>query len=66
MREQLDLLKSRFAGNEHDSSVLNEIIVDVNSLFENMRTIDLISITTSLRKAAIKQIIDNAINHEKF
>ena len=57
--ERIDQLKNRFLQNKYDSTMLNETIPEINNVQNNANALDLSKTTTSLRKAVIKQIIEN-------
>ena len=59
LTEQIEQLKDRCLQNKYDSTILNEIITQINTMQNNANAPDLTKAITSLRKAIVKQISEN-------
>ena len=59
LSEQIEQLKERCLQNKHDSTILNEIIKQINAIQNNANAPDLTKALISLRKAILKHIIEN-------
>ena len=57
--EQIQLLKDSCSQNKCDSSVLNELTTQANNMQNEVNASDAIMSLTSLRKATIRQTIEN-------
>ena len=60
LTDQIEQLKNRYLQNKYESTILNEIITQINAMQNNANAppFDVMAIT-SLRKVIVKQIIEN-------
>ena len=59
LTEQIEQLKERYSKNKCDSSILNELTTQANNMQNEVNASDVTMLLTSLRKATIRQTIEN-------